>query len=103
MLSEREARVLWLWVVAANDWSEASQGLVNDASELSTVSRDLADLLATDHARPSPRSAPRSVDRTALARDLRQLAAAIEDQTAQLRDRYLATAADIEAYQSILA
>jgi len=102
-LSEREARGLWLWVVAANDWSETSQALVGEASELSTVSRNLAHLLDED--RPGtlpPGGAPVSVNRTALAGDLRVLAGAIEDQTAELRDRYLATAADIDAYRSIL-
>src|SRR5436190_4934513 len=112
MLSEREARGLWLWVVAANDWSETSQALVGEASELSTVSRNLADLLDEDRPgtlppgnRPGalpPGGAPVSVNRTALAGDLRVLAGAIEDQTAELRDRYLATAADIDAYRSIL-
>lgn len=102
MLSEREARGLWLWVAAANSWSESSQGLVNDASELSTVSRDLADLLEEDRRGESPHDAPVIVDRTALAGELRRLASGVEDQSAELRDRYLETAADIEAYRSIL-
>ena len=101
-MSESEARALWLWVVAANSWSETSQTLVNEASELSTVSRDLADLLEEDGPRGSPQAASLSLDRPGLAGDLRLLATAVEDQTAELRDRYLRTAADIEAYRSIL-
>jgi hypothetical protein len=102
VLSEREARGLWLWVTAANDWSETSQGLVSNASELSTVSRDLADVLEEDGTATSPHGAPVGFDRPALAGELRQLATAVEDQSAELRNRYLATAADIEAFRSIL-
>lgn len=102
MLTEREVSGLWRWVAAAQSWSEASQELVGDASELSTVSRDLADLFEDYRPGPSPPEAPVIVDRAALAGDLRRLADGVEDQTVELRDRYLATAADIEAYHSIM-
>jgi hypothetical protein len=107
VLTEREAGALWRWVVAAKTWSEASQELVSDASELSTVSRDLADLLEDNRPGPSrpgptPPEPPVIVDRATLAGDLRLLADGVEDQTAELRDRYLDTAADIDAYRSIL-
>jgi hypothetical protein len=102
VLTDAEASGLWRWVAAAKTWSEASQGLVSDASELSTVSRDLADLLEDTRPGPSSQDAPVIVDRTALAGDLRLLADGVEDQTAELRDRYLETAADIEAYRSIM-
>jgi hypothetical protein len=102
MLSEDEARELWIWVDAAKSWSVSAQGLVSDATELATVSRDLADVFEDDGPDTIRREAPVDLDRAALAGDLRSLATGLEDQTAEYRDRYLTTAANLEAYRSIL-
>ncbi len=101
MLNEDQARALWLWVVAANGWAKTSQSLVGDATELATVSRDLADRLVGERGEGVP-SAAWGADSPELATKLRTLATDLEDQTAELRDRYLATAANIDEYQSIL-
>ena len=101
-LNDDEVRMLWLWVVAANGWSEASQGLVQDASELTRVSRDLADLFAKHRPAGDEPPRPRGLDRGALASDLRLLAEGVEEQTGELRDGYLATAENLKAYHSLL-
>jgi len=81
---------------------------VAGAAQLSTASRDVADLLERDRPNAFARGSSdldrgvADADDIALAGDLRLLASAVEDQTAEFRDRYLATAADLDAYHSIL-
>jgi hypothetical protein len=99
VLTDGDARALEGWVVAANDWSEAAQGFVGAAGALALVSRTLAEELHGDGA---ALDASIQAGRHDLARDLRLLAETVEDETEELRDRYLQTAASIEGYQELL-
>ena len=87
------------WVVAANAWGMAAQTMVGAAADLTLASRTLADSLQTsDGARDGPRD-PR---RKALREGLRVLGDEVEGESQALRDRYLATAANLAEYQEIL-
>ncbi len=81
------------WVGAANDWSVTAQAVVGSATGLATASRELADLLAP---------VPGGDGRPPLVGDLRRLAEMVEADSLELRDRYLATAADIEAFREFV-
>ena len=92
MLSEADAHAMRTWVVAAEGWSQSAQRFVGAATELATVSRGVADRIADDTSPWSGndgRSPP-------LPDQLRELADTVERETAELRDRYLATAASID-------
>ena len=95
MLSDKDAAAMEAWVLAANGWSEAAQSLVGAAAALALASRSLAEAVGS--------SGPaRSEDGEALGVSLRLLGDEVEGETAGLRDRYLATAANIEQYRDIL-
>jgi hypothetical protein len=83
-----------VWVGAAKDWSVAAQRVVESSTGLATASRDLADVL----------SAPDGAgDGTvALPLELRRLAETVEADSAELRNRYLATAAGIDEFKDFV-
>ena len=88
------------WLRTAEGWAEASLALVGAANDLTTHSRDLADLVEAE-SRPGP--GPAGVGRyDLLPAQLRELAVAIERDTREHRDRYLITAADLEQYRDVL-
>jgi len=102
MLSDEEARGMGTWVIAANAWSMAAQSMVGTATALATQSRELADqlqggALGSPGAGPDPDGGAPSLDA-----ELRTLADSVEADTQDLRDRYLATAAEIEQYTDVL-
>jgi hypothetical protein len=100
MLSENEARGLEGWVEAASAWSKASQGMVAAANDLATESRDLALLLGDgDGEAATPLSNP---GESKLSSQLAALADSVERETADLRERYLTTAANLELYGDLL-
>lgn len=100
-LSDGDARALAGWVLAARDWAEATQEVVGTATVLATVSREVSDRL--DGRRISPGGLGSAEDGEALAEGLRLLADAVENEAADLRDRYLATAASLEQYRDVLS
>jgi hypothetical protein len=100
-LSDSDAAAMEAWVVAANSWSETAQALVGAAAGLALASRSLADSV-DDGPRPAVAEAEAS-EAGALAVSLRLLGDEVERETAGLRDRYLATAANIEQYRDILS
>ena len=85
------------WIVGARRWGESSQGLVGASTDLSTLSRDLADRIEG-----APDPLPGGSMREDLSRELRGLADVIEAQAVNLRDDYLATAAGLDALGSTL-
>jgi len=87
------------WVVAANSWGEAAQTLVGAAADLTLASRTLADTIESSAA---SRSGPGNPRRKALHDGLRVLGDEVESESQALRDRYLATAANLAEYQEIL-
>jgi hypothetical protein len=91
VLSEDEARRMTAWVVSANTWSVASQAIVESATGLATQSRELADRLRGNDAGGG-----------SLPGDLRVLADAVEADSLEMRDRYLATASDIQQFSDFL-
>jgi hypothetical protein len=91
MLNREEARALEAWTDAAEVWGKASQNFVGASSGLATASRDAADRLDAEAARLLPDGATRR----SLVADLFQLADVIEEQSEELRDGYLATAATL--------
>src|SRR5947207_7119156 len=97
-LSDGEARVMEAWVVAANSWGKAAQAAVGAATELATASRELADRFKGT----APADGIANGDRAALAESLRQLGDAVERETRELRDGYLATASNLEQYRGLL-
>jgi hypothetical protein len=97
VLSTGEVTAFRSWIVVAEEWSEAAQGMVGAASTLATVSCDLADLL--EHEAASTEEA--HVGRRELGGELRLLAEKVEQETAELRDHFLAMAADIDQYRSL--
>jgi hypothetical protein len=99
-LSDGEARVMEAWVVAANSWGEAAQAAVGAATELATASRELADRFKGTA--PADGIGIGNGDRAALAKSLRQLGDAVERETRELRDGYLATASNLEQYRGLL-
>ena len=98
MLNDADVQAMRDWVIAAKGWSESAQGFVGAATELATVSRGVADRVdgALDGAFPSNAQEP------PLGDQLRELANTVEQETGELRDRYLITAASIEEYTGIL-
>jgi hypothetical protein len=99
MLTDADAQALEAWAVAAKAWSEAAQSYVAAAGGLALVSRTLADELHGDGA---ALGAEVQASRHDLARDLWVLADTVENETEEQRNRYLETAASIEAYQELL-
>jgi hypothetical protein len=91
MLTQGEADHMERWIVVARRWGESSQGMVGLSTDLSTLSRELADRLDRGLGGSSDRSM-----REDLARQLRSLAEVIEEQVRTLRDDYLATAASLD-------
>jgi hypothetical protein len=71
--------------------------MVGAASRLATTSRDVGDIL--DQA---PGALGDGTDHASLAGELRELATKVEGDTTELRDRFLATAADLDGYRSAL-
>jgi hypothetical protein len=96
MLNEGDAQAMRTWVVAANGWSHSAQRFVGAASELATVSRGVADRMDDATAPPIGSDGP------SLSDQLRELADTVEHETLELRDRYLATAASIDEYASVI-
>jgi hypothetical protein len=82
------------WVGAANDWSVSAQAVVESSTGLATASRELADVLS-----PKPGDGD---GRPPLTGELRRLAEVVESDSLELRDRYLTTAADIEAFSEFV-
>jgi hypothetical protein len=99
MLSDTQAAAMEGWVVAAQTWGEASQGLVGAASELSTASRSLADEIGGDGA---VRTDSKAGVGDGLGSRLRVLAGLVEEDAAGFRQRFLETAANLEQYGEIL-
>ena len=91
MLSDADARAIRAWIEAADVWARTAQALVGAATELATVSRDIA--VAVD-GRPTGDGWS--------AADMRQLADEVERDTTVLRDAYLATAANMDQYRQVL-
>ena len=83
------------WIVGVRNWGASSQSAVGASTELSTLSRELADRIEGP---PDP--LPDGSIREDLSRDLRGLADVIEAQVRTLRDDYLATAASLDALGS---
>lgn len=99
MLTDGNAAAMETWVGAASGWGEAAQGLVEAAADLALASRSLADSVdGVDGVNGYPDES----DKEALAVSLRLLGEEVEKETAALRDRYLATAANLEQYRAIL-
>jgi hypothetical protein len=99
VLSDKQAAAMNEWVTAASAWAEAAQALVGSAATMALASRSLAD--AVDGS-PPPAREPDELSDDRLGASLRSLATEVEDESAGWRDRYLATAANLEQYQSIL-
>jgi hypothetical protein len=99
MLTEGEAREFEAWMSTARRWCESAQEMVGAATELTNSSRELAELIAggQDAARRS-----NGEEREMLGSDLRRLAQTIEDEGRALRDRFLATEADLDLYKELL-
>jgi hypothetical protein len=97
MLSEAEASGFEQWIVAARSCGDASQSLVGASTELSTVSRDLADSLDGN----SPVLLAHEGGRDSLALVLRQLATVVEEQSRELRDDYPITETTLEQLRSV--
>jgi hypothetical protein len=91
MLNDDEVAAMRAWVQAADRWAHSAQQLVGAATDLATVSRDIASTIA---------AAGREGEGGAA--DLQRLAVELESDTASLRDRYLATAANIDQYREVL-
>jgi hypothetical protein len=83
-----------VWVGAANDWSVAAQRVVESSTGLATASRELADVLAPNGGNGDGEAA--------LPVELRRLAENVESDTAELRNRYLATAANIDEFKDFV-
>ena len=98
MLNEGDAQAMRTWVVAANGWSHSAQRFVGAASELATVSRGVADRIEGEASPTAGDDGPGPP----LSDQLRELAETVEHETAELRDRYLATAASIDEYAATL-
>ena len=88
------------WVTAANAWSVSAQSMVGAATTLATQSRELADQLHGGSLGFSGEGGDGGA--RALDADLRTLADSVEADTQDLRNRYLATAADMEQYTDVL-
>ena len=83
-----------IWVGAANDWSVAAQSVVQSSTGLATASRELADVLSANGESGDGESA--------LPVELRRLAETVEADSAELRNRYLATAAGIDEFKDFV-
>ena len=94
MLNDGEARGMRVWVTAANDWSVAAQSVVGSATGLATASRELADLLSSNGGETDGKAL--------LPEELRRLAELVEADSAELRNRYLATASSIEEFSDFV-
>jgi hypothetical protein len=92
------AQEMRMWVVAASRWGQASQTVVGAAANLALASRTLADAIDTSHVDRSPTGRRRQ----ALAGDLRGLSDEVEADTEELRDRFLATEANLAEYRQII-
>ncbi len=95
MFTEGELSAMQGWVLAAHDWSQASQAFVGTAASLALSSRTLADKLHANDGKSDPAT---GVNVDTLQDELRLLADTIEHESAEARDAYLATAARIETY-----
>ena len=91
MLNNGDVPAVRLWVEAADRWAHGAQELVAAATELATVSRDIAVTLEQ-----------RRDGEGGTIEDLRALADEVENDTGFLRDRYLDTEADLEQYRDVL-
>jgi hypothetical protein len=100
MLSDREARELESWLRSARAWAMSAQAMVRTATDLTNASRDLA--VRLDQRPPSPLTASETDHGPGLAQQLRDLATRVEDDGRELRDRYLATEANLTLYASLL-
>lgn len=99
MLSEGEAREFEAWLSTARRWCEGAQEMVGAATELTNASRELA-VLITEGGGGAPSWSDEKRD--ALGAELRQLAQTVENEGRSLRDRFLATEADLELYRQLL-
>jgi hypothetical protein len=99
-LSDGQARAMEAWLRSAKLWSESAQHMVGAATELTNASRSLADDFEPQ---PSPPVSGDQGDRARhFAAQLRLLAETIEDESRELRDRYLTTDAEIRLYANLL-
>ena len=98
MLTEGEAREFEAWMSTARRWCESAQEMVGAATELTNSSRELAELITRGDAALSANGEDRGV----LGSDLRRLAQTTEDEGRSLRDRFLATEADLDLYKELL-
>jgi hypothetical protein len=100
VLSDEDVRGMEDWVAAAGAWSVAAQSLVGAATGLATQSRDLADQLQAGKLGSSGNGGNGSG--RALDSDLRTLADSVETDTEELRNRYLATATELDQYTNLI-
>ena len=97
MLSDSEAIAFEGWVGVAESCADASQRFVGASSNLSTISRDLADTLDGNGI-----EFPEHLgDRKSLAEALRTLATSVEDYSREARDRYPMTEETLGELRSI--
>ena len=99
MLSEGEAREFEAWMSTARRWCESAQEMVAAATGLTNSSRELAALITGER---DAALSTNGEDREMLGSDLRRLAQTIEDEGRSLRDRFLATEADLDLYRELL-
>ena len=99
MLTEGEAREFEAWMSTARRWCESAQDMVGAATELTNSSRELAALITGEG---GAAMSANGEDRGVLGSDLRRLAQTIEDEGRSLRDRFLATEADLDLYRELL-
>jgi len=93
------AQEITRWVVAASRWGRATQSMVGAASDLALTSRSLADALdISSDGQVQPLDQPDDE----LAGNLRLLGAEVEADTKELRDRFLATEANLPEYRQII-
>ncbi len=91
MLNGKDVPAVRVWVEAADRWAQGAQELVAAAAGLAVVSRDIATNLEQQRN-----------GEAGTMKELRVLADELERDTAFLRDRYLATAADLDQYRDVL-
>ena len=99
MLTEGEAREFEAWMTTARRWCESAQSMVGAATELTNSSRELAALITGGG---DATLSSNGEDRGVLGTDLRRLAQTIEDEGRSLRNRFLATEADLDLYRELL-
>ncbi len=89
--SDDDIDAIGRWIESADAWANAAQTLVGMATDFAVVSLDTATALGG-----RPWAGPETET------DLTRLADELERDTSDLRNRYLATAADISLYREVM-